>query len=198
MICFYSNKAKVNQGGNCQNRHRQPVRHQKGVSFKPNWRNVASKVFSFARYLPSVWIESLSLSYLRQRVVLLIVDTLDHWQNISMANCSCLLGKGVGNDYKQVLLIKDAYSINVHSLESSCRNGWVQYFCQSKHKRTDLKTARQHQWLWHRSWLDGCELVRFAPLGKRVLALMSCSADTNAKTLKLSKQEYCKVWGEAL
>ena len=31
-----SNKTKVNQGGNCQNRHRQPVRHQKGVSFKPN------------------------------------------------------------------------------------------------------------------------------------------------------------------
>ena len=57
------------------------------------------------------------------------------------------LDKGVGNDYKQELLIKDAYPINVHSLASSCRNGWVQYFCQSKHKRTDLKTARQHQWL---------------------------------------------------
>ena len=54
VISFYSNKAKVNQGGNCQNRHRQPVRHQKGVSFKPNWRNVASKVFSFARYLPAM------------------------------------------------------------------------------------------------------------------------------------------------
>lgn len=65
------------------------------------------------------WIESLSLSYLCQRVVLLIVDRLDHWQIISMANCSCPLDNGVGNDYKQVLLIKDAYSINVHSLESS-------------------------------------------------------------------------------
>ena len=78
------------------------------------------------------------------------------------------------------------------------RNGWALFFCQSKRKRTDLKTARQHQWLWHRSWLDGFELVLFAPLGKSVLALMSCSADTNAKTLNLSKQEYCKVWGEAL
>ena len=45
---------------------------------------------------------------------------------------------------------------------------------------------------------NGYELVLFAPLGKSVLALMSCSADTNAKTLNLSKQEYCKVWGEAL
>ena len=54
VISHYSHKAKVHQGGNCQNRHRQPVRHQKGVSFKPNWRNVASKVFSFARYLPAM------------------------------------------------------------------------------------------------------------------------------------------------
>ena len=35
------------------------------------------------------WIEGLSLSYLCQRGVLLIVDTLDHQKNISMANCSC-------------------------------------------------------------------------------------------------------------
>lgn len=76
--------------------------------------------------------------------------------------------------------------------------GWVQYVWQSKRKRTDLKTARQHQWLWHRSWLDGCELVLFAPLGKSVLTLTSCYADMNVKTLKLSKQAYCMVWGKAL
>ncbi|NCC11050.1 MAG: hypothetical protein EOM31_11240 [Bacteroidia bacterium] len=70
------------------------------------------------------WIESLSLSYLRQRVVLLIVDTLDHWLNISMANCSCPFGNGVGNDYNQVLLIKDAYALNAHS-PSSISKEWV-------------------------------------------------------------------------
>ena len=51
-----SNFAKImksfkNQGGNCPNWHQQPVRQKEGVSFKPNWRKVSSKVFSFASYL---------------------------------------------------------------------------------------------------------------------------------------------------
>jgi hypothetical protein len=40
-------------------------------------------------------------------------------------------------------------------------------------------------------------LVRFAPLGKSVLTFTSRYADMNIKTLKLSKQAYCLVWGEA-
>ena len=51
-----------------------------------------------------------------------------------------------------------------------------------------------------RDYKDGLILFLngFAPLGKSVLTLTSCSADMNVKTLNLSKQEYCKVWGEAL
>ena len=57
---------------------------------------------------------------------------------------------------------------------------------------------RAHACAYNISGMGGFELVLFAPLGKSFLALMSCSADMNGKTLNLSKQEYCEVWGEAL
>ena len=103
---------------------------------------------------------------------------------------------GEGNDYKYELTAMLLYNDKHTPTYAQKREGAI---CLPKQTwRTDLKTARQHQWLWHRSWLDGGELVRFAPLGKSVLTLTSRYADMNVKILILSKQAYCLVWGEAL